>query len=127
MLRKYSGSCHCGLVQFEVEANIDSVRVCNCSICEKRGALIYRVDDDKFKLISDLSALSTYQWHTKTATDYFCPKCGILPFRKPRALTQKEKASGMKSFDGWSVNVRCLQGINFNDLPIIKINGRALD
>lgn len=110
-----------------MEANIEFVRVCNCSIYEKRGTLIYRVEDDKFKIVSDLKNLSIYEWHTKTAKDYFCPKCGILPFRKPRALTENEKAQGMKPFYGWAVNVRCLQGVNFDDIPIIKINGRALD
>ena len=39
----YRGSCHCGKVRFEVDAEIDHVRSCDCSICRRRGALNYRV------------------------------------------------------------------------------------
>ena len=37
----YKGSCHCGLVQFEVrkETPIDTLIECNCSICTKKGIL----------------------------------------------------------------------------------------
>ena len=37
---KYLGSCHCGAIQFEVEAPKDlQVDECNCSICSKAGFL----------------------------------------------------------------------------------------
>ena len=45
MKQKYKGSCHCGEVKFEVSLVLDHLRVCDCSICHKRGALNYRVDD----------------------------------------------------------------------------------
>jgi len=32
----YVGSCHCGRVRFEVVAEIDHVRSCDCSVCSKR-------------------------------------------------------------------------------------------
>jgi hypothetical protein len=127
MSQKYRGACHCGLTQFEIEAEIESVRVCNCSICQKRGTLIYRVENDKFQMLSDINLLSIYEWHTKTAQDFFCPQCGIMPFRKPRALTSDELLKGMVPFDGWAVNVRCIEGINITQLPVITINGRELD
>ncbi len=31
MPKMYSGSCHCGLIKFEVLADIDHLRECNCS------------------------------------------------------------------------------------------------
>jgi len=48
----YSGSCHCGDVRFEVEAQIDHVRSCDCSVCTKRGALNHRVPKDNLRLLT---------------------------------------------------------------------------
>ena len=35
---QYTGSCHCGNVKFEVEGEITGALVCNCSICQRKGA-----------------------------------------------------------------------------------------
>lgn len=126
MIKVYQGSCHCGLVKFEISALIDHVRECNCTICSKRGSLNFRVPLESLKLHTPLDKLSRYQWGSKTAEDYFCPKCGVLPFRKPSQLTKTEIKMGKKPFLGWAVNVRCLNGINLAELPVVKINGLAL-
>ena len=126
MKKTYRGSCHCGAVRFEVDAEIDHVRVCDCSICLKRGALNFRIPANDFRLLTPLSALTLYQWGTKTAEDYFCPTCGILPFRKPRIATTEELGKGAQPFDGWAVNVRCLVGIDPLALPITRIHGASL-
>jgi hypothetical protein len=127
MKKTYQGSCHCESVKFEVDASLESVRVCNCSICSMRGALIHRVENNELRIKTPIEELRTYEWHTNTAKDFFCPNCGILPFRRPRALTHDEVAKGMKPFDGWAINVRCLRGVDFSALTVIEINGRDLD
>ena len=43
------GSCHCGKVRFVVTAEIDHVRVCDCSMCRKQGALNFRIDETDFQ------------------------------------------------------------------------------
>ena len=63
-----------------------------------------------------METLSSYQWGTMTARDYFCPTCGILPFRRPRT------APGM-----WGVNVRCLEDVDLNAMPIKYVHGSKLD
>ncbi|MDY0191640.1 MAG: GFA family protein [Desulfuromonas sp.] len=35
MDKKYSGSCLCGSVQFEIEGNFDSFYLCHCKNCQK--------------------------------------------------------------------------------------------
>ena len=126
MKQTYQGSCHCGRVRFEVDADIDHVRVCDCSICQKRGALIYRVAEGDLRLLTALDDLTLYQWGTHTAKDYFCPTCGILPFRRPRHTSAAELAQGNGPFSGWAVNTRCLQGFNAGDAAIKNVSGRAL-
>ncbi|OWT76988.1 hypothetical protein CEY04_13360 [Achromobacter sp. HZ28] len=106
--------------------NLDHVRSCNCSICRKRGALNHRVPAEAFRPLTPLTDLTIYQWHTRTAKDYFCPTCGILPFRIPSAPTAEELAQGAVPFTGWVINVRCLEGVILEDIPIKKIFGADL-
>jgi hypothetical protein len=111
----HRGSCHCGKVRFEVDADIDHVRSCDCSICRRRGALHYRVDAEALRILTPLAALAAYEWNTRVARDYFCPDCGVLTFRRPRSAS-----------DRWDVNVRCLEGIDLDALPVKRIAGSAL-
>lgn len=122
----YEGSCHCGRVRFEVQAEIDHVRVCDCSICRRRGALNIRVPKEALKLQTPWEELSLYQWGSGTAMDFFCPTCGILPFRRPSDPTPQELREGVEPFDGWAVNVRCLEGVDVEALPIKKIYGSQI-
>ncbi len=116
MKQNYTGSCHCGKVQFDVDLDLDQVRVCDCSLCRKRGALNHRVEDADLHISSPLEELTLYQWHTKTAKDYFCPTCGILPFRRPRTAP-----------DLWTINVRCLDGVDLESIPVENVYGSELD
>ena len=125
-MTRHAGSCHCGFVTFEVEAEIDHARVCNCSICHKRGALIFRVPEAALTVHRPLSELTLYQWGSRTAKDYVCPRCGILPFRRPSAPDARERARGAVACDGWAVNLRCLDGFDPTPLPVRQINGRAI-
>jgi hypothetical protein len=127
VLKTYTGSCHCGRTRFEVDLDLDHVRVCDCSICRRRGALIHRVPEESLRMLTPLGELTLYQWHTRTAEDYFCPHCGILPFRRPRTRTSKEAADGMPAFNGWGINVRCLDGVDFDDVPVKRVFGSRLD
>ncbi len=122
----YRGSCHCGRNRFEVDLDLDHVRVCDCSICRRRGALIHRVEADQLRMLTPLEDLTRYQWHTRTAEDYFCPVCGILPFRRPRHRTPTETAAGVREFSGWSINVRCLEGVDLDGVPVKRVHGSRL-
>jgi hypothetical protein len=115
MRQTYSGSCHCGRVKFEVDAEIDHVRAGNCSICRRRGALLFRVDPEQLRVLTSVDDLQTYQFHTHTALDYFCPTCGVLPFRRPRTAP-----------DTWSINVRCLKGIDLDAIEVKHLDCRRL-
>jgi hypothetical protein len=116
MKQTYRGSCHCGEVKFEVDMDLDHVRDCDCTLCRKRGALNHRVGDSDIRIETPLENLTLYQWHTKTAKDYFCPTCGIQPFRRPRTAP-----------DTWAVNVRCLDDVDLDTIPRKRVYGSKLD
>ena len=81
----YHGSCHCGRVRFEVEAQITRLSRCNCSICTKKGALNLRVGPEQFRLVAGEDALTLYQFNKQIAKHYFCSTCGMHSFSRPRA------------------------------------------
>ena len=122
----YQGSCHCRAVRFEVEAEIDHVRECDCSICTRRGALNFRVPRDALRILTPVSEMTIYRWGSMTGEDHFCRTCGIMTFRRPSALTASERAAGISEFDGWAINVRCLEGVDIASLPRISVEGRKL-
>ena len=49
---KYKGSCHCGRVAFEVEGELSQVMACNCSICQRKGSLLWNMPHDKMRLLT---------------------------------------------------------------------------
>ena len=113
MMRKLRGSCHCGKVRFEIEADPSYVSQCNCSICTKKGVLNHRVKPERFRLISGEENLTLYQFNTMTACHYFCKTCGIHPFTHPRTFP-----------DEYTVNFRCLDDF---DLETEKLERRHFD
>ena len=125
-LKTYTGSCHCGRVRFEVDADIDYVRACDCSVCRRRGALNHRVASDQLRVLTSWSEMSMYQWGSRTGRDYFCRHCGILPFRRPSDPSKQERSEGVQPFDGWAVNVRCLDDVDLESIPVIAVHGSRI-
>lgn len=56
----YKGRCHCGKVEFEVEGEINGAIACNCSICSRKGTLMWFVPREKLRLLTSESEMSTY-------------------------------------------------------------------
>lgn len=97
----YKGSCHCGAVRFEVEAETPlRCQECNCSICTKSGFLHLIVPRSRFRLLQGDENLETYAFNTGVARHLFCRTCGIKAFYVPRSNP-----------DGIDVNVRCLDPV----------------
>lgn len=114
-MKKYAGGCHCGRVRFEVEApEALEVDDCNCSICSSSGFLHLIVPAERFHLLSGADALTTYTFNTGTAKHLFCSVCGVKSFYVPRSHP-----------DGFSVNARCLDGVDLAALEVNPIDGRA--
>jgi hypothetical protein len=114
---KYSGSCHCGAVQFSVELELKEVLSCNCSICTKRGSLLAFAPESAVQVEKGLEMLTDYQFGPKTIHHLFCRACGILPFGKAEAPGKGPMRA---------INVRCLDGVDFEALPVVKFDGRNL-
>ena len=113
----YQGSCHCGRVRFEVEGEVDSGMACNCSMCSRRGSLLWFVPRGQLRLLSDEDAASTYLFNKHVIQHHFCATCGIHPFGEGKGPDGKATAA---------INVRCLEGVDLSTLKIKHFNGRDL-
>lgn len=111
----YHGSCHCGRIRFELDAEIDRVTVCNCSVCTKKGILHHRVAAANFRLLCGAAELGTYQFGTMVAKHHFCTVCGIHVFTRPRAAP-----------DLYTINVRCLDDFDLakEKVEMVEFDGR---
>ena len=112
MQQTYHGSCHCGRVTFELQAELNYVIDCNCSLCRRRGALWHGANESSLRIVSGEQDLALYQFNTKTAKHYFCKHCGIHPFARPRLDPSK-----------WAVNVRCIDKADLSSLPVRRFDG----
>ncbi len=87
-MQTYHGSCHCGAVKFEVDADLTRLVRCNCSICTKKGGIFTRVATQRFRLKEGRDELRLYQFNTGVSKHYFCRHCGIHPFGHPRSAPE---------------------------------------
>ena len=96
-MQTYHGSCHCGAVTFEVDADLSKLGDCNCSICRKKGSVHRSVGEACFRLLTGADSLSVYQFNKKIAKHFFCQTCGVHTYSHPRTAPEM-----------FNVNVRCL-------------------
>ncbi len=109
----FEGGCHCGTVRFRVVVDKYKVDECNCSICSKKGFLHLIVPSESFTLLQGAEVLTTYTFNTGVAQHTFCRICGIHSFYVPRSHP-----------DGFSVNLRCLDGENIlSRFEIVPFDG----
>lgn len=114
---KYTGSCHCGKIRYEVEGELKGAMACNCSMCQRKGSLLWFVPIDRFRLLSREADAATYTFNKHIIKHRFCGTCGIAPF----AEGVDPKGNPMAA-----INIRCLEDIDLPSIPVKNFDGRAL-
>jgi hypothetical protein len=112
----YKGGCHCGKVAFEVEGEPNGVVRCNCSICARKGALLWAVPHERLTLVAWGDDLGRYTFGAGKIAHRFCRTCGIHPFAEDVSDGQQRSAY---------INVNCLDGIDASALPTFEFDGRS--
>ncbi len=112
----YQGSCHCGKIAFDVEGDIQGVIACNCSICQRKGSLLWFVPREKLKLRTPAEAMSSYTFNKHVIKHHFCPTCGMHPFGE--GVDPQGHAIA-------AVNIRCLEGVDLAAIPVQNFDGRS--
>ena len=113
---RYKGSCHCGRVAFEVEGTLDGAMSCNCSMCQRKGALMWFVPREQLSLLTPDTNASTYTFNRHVIKHRFCPACGIHPYGEGVDAQGNAMAA---------INIRCLEGIELEQIPVTQFDGRS--
>lgn len=114
---KYKGSCHCGRIAFEVEGTIDSGLACNCSICQRKGSLLWFVPHDNLTLLTPERNANTYTFNKGVIKHRFCSSCGMHPYGEGIDPEGNRTAA---------INLRCIEGIDLDSIPVTQFDGRAM-
>jgi hypothetical protein len=119
MKKTYRGSCHCGVVRFEADADITAgTNKCNCSICTKTRNWNMLLKPEAFRLKSGEHALAEYRFNTRVHGHYFCRHCGVKLFARGHV----KEIGG----DYITVQVMALDDLDLNELlaaPVYYADG----
>ncbi len=110
----YQGSCHCGAIAFEVEGEIDGALSCNCSMCRRKGSLLWFVARDQMRLHTPEQAAATYTFNKHVIKHRFCATCGIHPYGE--GVDPKGNAVA-------AINLRCVDNVDLDRVPVQHYNG----
>ena len=113
----YTGSCHCGAVEYEATVDLDRLVTCNRSICRRQGTVLGFTLPGKFKLLKGEDNLTDYQFGKKNIHHLFCKTCGVKSYAKGTAPDGTEMRA---------INVRCLDGVDLETLSPKKFDGASL-
>jgi hypothetical protein len=116
MNQRYQGSCHCGRVAFEVEGELNGAMACNCSMCSRKGSLLWFVPREQMMLRTPEEAAATYLFNKHVIKHRFCAVCGIHPYGEGSTPDGKAMAA---------INVRCLEGVDLDALTVTHFDGRS--
>jgi hypothetical protein len=120
MKKTYTGSCHCGKIRYEVDADLQAgTGRCNCSVCRKRRYWGAVVKPEDFRLLCEETAAADYQFATMSGHHRFCTTCGLHAYGHGHI----EEIGG----DYVSINVACLDDISREELaalPVRFMDGR---
>lgn len=111
-----NGSCHCGAIAYTVDVDTAGAMQCNCSICNRLGAVWAFTPKQSFRLTAGEGKQGDYQFNKHRLHHRFCPTCGIESYAE---------AKGPDGKDMVAVNLRCVAGIDVSQLSPKQYDGRS--
>ena len=112
----HTGSCHCGAIAFEFDGEIDSGLACNCSICSRKGSLLWFVPRAAVRFSTPDDAAATYLFNKHVIRHRFCRVCGI----HTHGEGTDPKGNAMAA-----INLRCIEGLDLDAIPVQRFDGRS--
>lgn len=106
-------SCHCGAVALTLDADPTEAIECNCSMCRRKGSILFGTSKDKLTIEADPEALGTYTFHKHVIRHHHCRACGCSPYAEGEV---NGTAMAM-------VNLRCAEDFDLGRLKIIPFDG----
>ena len=112
--QRYTGSCQCGAIAFQVDADLDRSFTCNCSRCRRLGSVLTFVPRAALSFDRD-GPTTEYRFHAEAIAHRFCPTCGIEAYALGEQNGQAMAA----------INVNCLDGVDARTLDSQAVDGAS--
>lgn len=112
----YTGSCQCGAVAYEVDADLAETVTCDCSRCRRMGFVLAFAPASAFTLLRGEDALTEFLFNRHAIRHLFCRTCGVESFARGQMPDGTETIA---------VNVNCLEGVDPRALPSRHVHGAA--
>ena len=117
------GSCHCGVVTWELDDVPESATACNCTVCRRYGALwAYDYEGEGIRVAGETTA---YVRGDRMLGFHFCPTCGCIAYWRgiePPADGRRRIAVNIRLTEPGAVEdvlIRHFEGLEtFTDLPV---------
>ncbi|KAH8592683.1 Mss4-like protein [Bisporella sp. PMI_857] len=139
----YTGGCHCGAVTLafktkplsEVSQSEPGVRECDCSICTRNGTINTYPRREQVSIAGE-DNLTAYLFGDKHHAHKFCKTCGVAiyvdSFAGPdkavyEAWPEERQNKRMMMVQHIPVNLRCLDGVEWDQITIKKSEGSRLE
>lgn len=107
------GSCHCGKVQWKLQAIPESATACNCTACRRYGVLwAYDYEDEGIHVSGSTKAYV----RGNSLGFHFCPECGCVAYWRSLEPNQE----GRRQI---TVNLRLTEPGPIAHLPIDHFDG----
>ena len=106
--------CHCGNVKIAVEKIPDEMTSCNCSICNRLGALWAYYDGETVKVMVGEKPQKSYSWNEKTIDYHRCSECGCTTHYS------RKEAKGRVLI---AINCRMAELPDVSNIPVRKFDG----
>ena len=106
--------CHCGNIKLVASEPPAEITSCNCSICNRLGALWAYYDEGNVKITMGVESISTYAWGEKTMIYHRCGKCGCTT----HYITAEDDGNKLIA-----INCRMAQSSEISEIPVREFDG----
>lgn len=108
------GSCHCGKIRLEVEADPSEAIECNCSHCSRKGLILAFVPEGQVTITEDEAGVATYTFNKHVIRHRFCRTCGVQPYARAEGKDGPTVALNLRCFDVdlGSLKIRPFDGLS---------------
>jgi hypothetical protein len=78
----YKGGCHCGKIKFSLDGDLTGATSCNCSICQRKGHLLWFVPAAQVQLDALPQDVGTYTFNKHHIAHHFLQNLRCQPIRR---------------------------------------------
>jgi hypothetical protein len=86
-------------------------------MCSRKGSLLWFVPRNQLRVVAADEDIGTYTFNKHVIQHRFCSTCGIHPYGEGTDAQGNRMAA---------INIRCLEGIDLESVPVQHFDGRSL-